>query len=100
MIAFAGASLFALDYVTWKRSENYKGRKASLTVSVSLEQRVSIRENYHSQATTVLRIAKDIYSLISIGLKSPISNDNIGLGPRSCNVRLFALYCDRYWLGP
>ncbi|KAF9580610.1 hypothetical protein BGW38_002671, partial [Lunasporangiospora selenospora] len=31
IIAVAGIALFGMDYVTWKRSENFKGRRAAIT---------------------------------------------------------------------
>ncbi|KAG0369080.1 hypothetical protein BGZ54_000388 [Gamsiella multidivaricata] len=32
MIAAGGVGLFAMDYVTWKRSERFKGKRASVAV--------------------------------------------------------------------
>ncbi|KAF9175571.1 hypothetical protein BGX21_011462 [Mortierella sp. AD011] len=34
IIAIASGLLFAMDFVTWKKSENYKGKRASLLVCV------------------------------------------------------------------
>lgn len=34
IIVLAAAALTLMDYVTWKRSENYKGKRASFAVSI------------------------------------------------------------------
>lgn len=39
LIAAGGVGLFGMDYVTWKRSEHFKGKRASVAVRIQSETR-------------------------------------------------------------